>query len=315
MTKNNQKKYSIPGILNITIFILVLPITWYTLWIASNSENIFYFFLAAFLFALFHNTIFSLLHEAVHDVFSTNSKINNLFGILSASVFPTSFTLQKIAHLGHHKRNRTDKELYDYYLPSESKSLRNIWMYGGNLLGLYWFMIPFSNLLILIAPKLVVSKWFIHGPAKVLGFESYLEEIAEYSITRIWFEALLALVYQIAIIYFLDLTWQGWLLCHWFFALHWSALQYVDHAWSPRDIINGAWNLKVHPISRLIALNYHLHLAHHRYPNIPWIYLPKLVNSKEPYPSFWSIYKTLWSGVRPAPPMNSPATYPFKNSL
>ena len=119
MTKNNQKKYSIPGILNITIFILVLPITWYTLWIASNSENIFYIFLAAFLFALFHNTIFSLLHEAVHDVFSTNSKINNLFGILSASVFPTSFTLQKIAHLGHHKRNRTDKELYDYYLPSE----------------------------------------------------------------------------------------------------------------------------------------------------------------------------------------------------
>ena len=143
----------------------------------------------------------------------------------------------------------------------------------------------------------------------------YMEEIAEYSITRIWFEALLALVYQIAIIYFLDLTWQGWLLCHWFFALHWSALQYVDHAWSPRDIINGAWNLKVHPISRLIALNYHLHLAHHRYPNIPWIYLPKLVNSKEPYPSFWSIYKTLWSGVRPAPPMNSPATYPFKKSL
>jgi len=100
-------------------------------------------------------------------------------------------------------------------------------------------------------------------------------------------------------------NWQGWLLCHWAFALHWSALQYVDHAWSPRDIINGAWNLKVLPISRLFALNYHYHLAHHRYPTVPWIHLPKLLNSSEPQPTFWSIYFSLWGGTRPAPPMGS----------
>lgn len=312
MLEEKSKIYVIPEKTNIVVLMVVLPITWYMLWLASYSESVMAILFAAWIYAFLHNTVFSLLHEAVHGVFSTNNTRNDLFGILSAAAFPTSFTLQKIAHLGHHKRNRTDKELYDYYLPSESKTLRNVWMYGGNLFGLYWFMIPLSNLLILIAPKVVVSEWFIHGPARVLGFESYLEEIAEYSIKRIWFEALLALVYQAALCYLLDLSWQGWLLCHWFFALHWSALQYVDHAWSPRDIVNGAWNLKVLPVSRWLALNYHLHLAHHRYPEVPWIYLPELVDPQEPYPTFWSIYKTLWSGVRPAPPMHAPATYPFE---
>ncbi len=269
-------------------------------------------FLAAWAYSLLHNTIFSLLHEAVHGVLSNNRFRNNFFGILSAAAFPTSFTMQKIAHLGHHNRNRTDKELYDYYLPSESKTVRNIWMYGGNLFGLYWFMIPLSNLLILVAPTYFTSERFIHGPAKALGFESYLEEIAQHSITRIWFECLLALGYQVALFYLLDLSWQGWLLCHWFFALHWSALQYVDHAWSPRDVINGAWNLKVLPISRLLALNYHYHLAHHRHPQIPWVYLPKYVDDYELQPTFWSIYSTLWGGVRLAPPMYSPAQFPFK---
>ena len=170
---------------------IVLPITWFLLWIVSHS-SLGYMLLAAWLYALLHNTIFSLLHEAVHNIFSGNRFRNDLFGVLTAVAFPTSFTLQKIAHLGHHKRNRTDKELYDYYLPAESKALRNVWMYGGNLLGLYWFMIPLSNLLILIAPKFFTSDWFVHGPAKVLGFESYLEEIAQYPIKRIWLECLFA---------------------------------------------------------------------------------------------------------------------------
>ncbi len=314
MGTEKTTNYHIPEKLNIIMFVLVLPITWFLLWIVSHSESVLYILLSAFMFALLHNTVFSLLHEAVHGVFSKNKLRNDFFGILSAAAFPTSFTLQKIAHLGHHKRNRTDKELYDYYLPTESKALRNVWLYGGNLFGLYWFMIPFSNLLILIAPKYFTSERFIHGAGRVLGFESYLEEIAQHNIWRIWVEALLALVYQATLYYVLDLSWQGWLLAHWFFALHWSALQYVDHAWSPRDIVEGAWNLKVLPISRWCALNYHLHLAHHRYPDVPWIHLPKLVDPNEPYPTFWSIYLTLWKGVRPAPVMGAPAQYPFQET-
>ena len=96
--------------------------------------------------------------------------------------------------------------------------------------------------------------------------------------------------------------------CYYAFALHWSVLQYADHAFSSRDIKNGAWNLKVLPLSRWIALNYHYHLTHHQQQLIPWYELPKHVDNS-PQPTFWRIYFLLWLGVRKAPPFGSSADY------
>ena len=73
---------------------------------------------------------------------------------------------------------------------------------------------------------------------------------------------------------------------------------------------DGAWNLRVHPIARALALNYHLHRAHHQAPTMPWIHLPKLVTRYEAEPSFWQIYRSLWRGTRPAPPMGAGAQWP-----
>ena len=229
LAAKKDDSYLIFGKLNIVIYFASVITCWFCLSLASHS-TIIYMLLAAFIFSLVHNTLFSLMHEAAHGIFSKNKFINEFFGIILGAAFPTSFTMQKIAHLGHHKRNRTDKELYDYYLPSQSKKLRDFWMYAGNLFGLYWFCIPFSNLIIISMPMIFKSKWFIHGPAKVLGFEAYLEEIAQYSIVRIWLEAVLALFYQIMLWYILDLSWQGMLLCYWFFALHWSALPCLEYS-------------------------------------------------------------------------------------
>ncbi len=296
------EKLPIPEKSNIAITVLSIPLLCGLLWVASHAEW-YWMLLAAWLFSLLNNTPFALMHEAVHGVFSANRSRNDFFGILCGLPFPTSFTLQRIAHLGHHRRNRTDRELYDYYLPDQSKALRNFQLYSGNLMGLYWFCIPISNLILLIAPWLYRSQWFIQGPARTLGFEPYIEEIAQGPVFRIWMECFAALIYQITLFWLLDLNWQGWLLCYWAFALHWSALQYVDHAWSPRDVLNGAWNLKVTSISRAIGLNFYYHLVHHRFPTVPWIHLPKLVNPDEKQPTFWEIYFSLWRGVKPAPPM------------
>lgn len=297
----------IPEKRNIAIFLAAYPATWGLLWLASHG-SIGWALLAAGAFSLVNHTPFSLMHEAVHGLFSPNRARNNFFGTLSAPAFPTSFTLQKIAHLGHHRRNRTDEELYDYHLPNQSKFLRNFQLYSGNLMGFYWFCIPLSNLIYLVTPWLYTSRAFIEGPARHLGFEPYIREIAQHSILKIWLECFLALVYQVAIWWALDLSWQGWLLCYWAFALHWSALQYVDHAWSRRDVVNGAWDLKVLPITRALALNYHYHLAHHRHPQAPWTELPALVDHSEQRPTFWRIYFRLWGGTRPAPPMGGAST-------
>jgi fatty acid desaturase len=264
---------------------------------------------AAFAFALVHMTPFCLLHEAVHGVFSPSPARNRAFGVACAMLFPTSYTLQRTAHLSHHRRNRTDTDLYDYYLAGQSKALRDFWLIGGNLMGLYWICIPISNLVYLLAPWIYTSAWFREGPARALGFESHVREIAEQGVLRIWLECALACSYHVAVWVALDLDPVSAALCYGAFALHWSALQYVDHAFSPRHVVHGAWNLKVGRVWRACALNYHDHLAHHRFPGVPWRYLPRLVDSREPRPTFWEIYWTLWRGTRPAPALLDDATY------
>jgi len=298
------------SIVNTIILFLSLAATWLCLWAASHL-SIGYALLAAWLFSLVANTPFALMHEAVHGVACRSRGGNFLLGMVAGWAFPTSFSMQRTAHIGHHQRNRTDLELYDYYLPNQSKLVRNLWLYLGNMLGLYWWSVIFSNLVYFVAPWAYRSRFFVERVAPALGFGPYVADLSKLPPARVWGEIALAFAYQAALVYFLDLSLVGIVLCYWAFALHWSVLQYADHAWSARDVQNGAWNLKVLPPSRWIALNYHYHLAHHQHPEIPWYDLPRYVDDSALQPSFWRVYLSLWKGVRPAPPMGAPADLGF----
>ena len=297
----------IPERLNWVVLAVAALATGGCLWLASHGSW-WLAVLAALVFAFVNNLPFALMHEAVHGVAARSPRRNYTFGLFASSMFPTSFSLQRVAHLGHHARNRTDPDLYDYYLPTQSRLVRNIWLYGGNLLGLYWFCIPLSNAVYLLATPLYRSKFFMERVANRIGFGPHVRDIAELPPLRVWLEIACAFAYQVALWWILDLNWQGWLLAHWLFAMHWSALQYVDHAWSSRDVLHGAWNLRVFAPIRWLTLNYHYHLAHHTHPTTPWTQLPDLAVNDEPQPSFAQIYWSLWRhGVQPAPPMGAAA--------
>ncbi|MDX8412386.1 MAG: fatty acid desaturase [Mariprofundaceae bacterium] len=306
---DNMQEY-----LNFTILFLSLAASWVCLWAASHTSW-WVVLLAAWLFSLVNMLPFSLMHEAVHGVGAPSKRMNYLLGLLGGMAFGTSFRMQTVAHLGHHQRNRTDTDLYDYYLPTQSKAMRNCWLYAGNLFGLYWFVIPLSNGIYLLAPWAYRSHFFVQKIAPMLGFGPYVKDLAALSPAQVWCEIALFFVYQISLWCLLDLTWQGWLLCYGLFALHWSALQYVVHAWSARDIVNGAWNIRVSLPARWLALNYHYHLAHHQHPHEPWIKLPDLVDHQTLQPGFWNVYFSLWKGVRPAPPMGDPADALFVSTM
>lgn len=299
-----------PGMLNTAILLLSLAASWLCLWAASHL-SLGFALLAIWLFSLVNNTPFALMHEAVHGMGCSSPRRNELLGIVSGWAFPTSFSMQRVAHIGHHQRNRTDQELYDYYLPTQSKLVRSIWLYAGNLLGLYWWSVVFGNLIYLLAPWAYRSRFFVQRLAPALGFGPYVADLVKLPVKRVWTEIALAFGYQAMVFYWLDLNALGILACYGAFALHWSVLQYADHAWSARSTRDGAWNLRVLPPSRWVALNYHYHLAHHQYPEVVWYDLPKWVDPAAPQPSFWRVYFSLWKGVRPAPPMGAPADLAF----
>lgn len=299
-----------PAFINASILILSMSLTWLLLWSASHL-SLGYALIAAWLFSHVNNMPFALMHEAVHGIGARSNTGNRLLGIIAGWTFPTSFSMQRIAHLGHHQRNRTDAELYDYYLPSQSKLVRNIWLYAGNLFGLYWWSVAFSNLIFLLAPWLYRSRLFAEKLAPALGFGPYVADLVREPVKILWLEVAFAFGYQTALYYFLGLNLLWMAMCYGAFALHWSVLQYADHAWSARDALTGAWDLHVTPPARWLALNYHYHRTHHQHPQVPWYELPKWKDGSSKEPSFWRIYFSLWKGVRPAPPMGAPADLAF----
>ena len=293
-------------LLNAILLLLSLTLSAASLWVASHVDWA-YAVLAIWFFALINNMPFALMHEAVHGIAAGSRGLNTLIGTIAGWAFPTSFSMQRIAHLGHHRRNRTDRELYDYYLPGQSRAVRNLWLYAGNLLGLYWWCVVFSNLVYALAPWIYRSRCLSIDSRRHLA--SGLTSRNWPSLHRCagWAEIVLAFSYQASIYLLFDLDLLAYFLCNMAFALHWSVLQYADDAWSARDITNGAWNLKVLAPFRWIALNYHYHLAHHQQPRLPWYELPTSTLTSARQPSFWRVYFSLWKGVRPAPPMGAPA--------
>jgi fatty acid desaturase len=297
-------------VINLAVLLASLAVTALCLWSASHLA-IGYGLIAAWAFSVAANAPFALMHEAVHGIGAASSKLNRLLGTVAGWAFPTSFSMQSLAHLGHHRRNRTDAELYDYYLPHQSKAVRNFWLFSGNLFGLYYWSVIAGNMLYFLAPWAFRSRFFVDRIAPALGFGPYVADLVCLSPFKVWREIVLAFGYQALLIWGLGLTWRGVLLCYGAFALHWSVLQYADHAWSARDTRSGAWDLVVLPPFRWLALNYHYHRTHHEHPQIPWFELPSKADPSLLQPSFWRVYLSLWGGVRPAPPMGAQADLAF----
>jgi fatty acid desaturase len=288
----------IPALINFVIMLIACTTALVALYIFEHSGSVLVMVSMAILFSFVSNTIFSLFHESVHGVLFPNRKLNYYCGVFVGAFFPTSFTLQQIFHLGHHRRNRTDAEIFDQYYPGDNLFIKRFVLFYL-LTGLYWTSPPMASLLYLFFPS-VLNSSKIRGAdsMKKGGFSDMLSGLDRKNIpsTKIRLEVLAIIIFQVSLFIFLDLSFFTWIVCYYSFAVNWSALQYADHAWSERDIRNGAWNLKINPIVEKIFLNYHFHLAHHQYPNVPWIHLPKLVDETRDRPSFWIIYFKLWRG-------------------
>lgn len=296
--KINLTDYPIPGTKNIIILFFSIALAFISLWKTQLHWMHYSMIPWIVIFVLISHTLFSLLHEAVHGIFHSNKIINKFAGRLCAFLFPTSFSLQQIYHLGHHRRNRTDHEMFDLYYETDNyflKKLTIIFM----MTGFYWSSPLLSCLLFFIAPGFYKQDWFVKTRAnKAFGFEAMLGGLSKKTtpILTIWLEILALFFFWFIIFKFFHLNFSTWIVCYWSFGMAWGSLQYTDHAFTKRDIRNGAWNLKVNSLIRIIYLNYHYHLVHHRYPSLPWNHLGNFVDENEEKPSFFSIYFRLWRG-------------------
>lgn len=262
---------------------------------------------AAVAFSFTANTMFSLMHEAVHGLLLPSPVGNRWAGRVAAAFFPTSLTLQRAFHLTHHRNNRSPQERFDYIEPGDIAWAKRVQWYGI-LTGLYWLMTQLALVVYLVAPVFLRIPFLRRAGsrfARQSSSRAYLEVFDQIDGGVVRAELVVSFTFQALIFLAFDLTYTGWALCYAAFAVHWSGLQYADHAFSPLDPHDGAWNLRANPLSRALFLNYHHHLAHHRHPTTPWLYLGQHVDDSSPRPSFLSIWLAMWRGPRRLP--SSPA--------
>lgn len=293
----------VPGRLNLMLFVASFSAIAGCLWVASHAPWPLAL-LAALVFALINNTNYALMHEAVHRHFHPTLWVNETAGRILAGAFPTAFALQRVFHLTHHANNRSPAERFDYFAPEENRVIKVLQWYSI-LTGLYWLALPaFAVVYFLMADLIgwrhLLSRrgdWF----ARQTSAREFLDALERVPVWQARADIAIAVGVQLAMILALDLSLFGWAICYAAFAFAWSSLQYTDHAFSPLDAEEGAWNLKVSPVMRKIFLNYHFHLAHHRDPSLPWTDLPGAVRAGDPNPGFWAIYVRMWRGPQPLP--------------
>jgi len=238
-------------------------------------------------------TNYALMHEAAHGVLHHEPRYNWLFGMILSWLFPMSFTVFRVSHVVHHCCNRTDHEMFDCYYENDFKLVKYVQWYGL-LLGLWWPLIPIGNLLLAIHPGILRTRPFRSARSTSVVFNSY-----DSHLTRLLrFEVVLALLFWFSIISMLSLRWETILIFYICFAFNWSTRQYVTHAFTIRDVKNGALNLSVSRPMSWILLQGQWDLVHHQHPHMSWIHLPALGENSEKPVSYLRQYINLWKGPR-----------------
>jgi fatty acid desaturase len=245
-------------------------------------------------------TAYALMHEAAHGNLHPAPPLNHALGVLIAALFPAPFSAIRTTHQGHHLRNRTDYEMFDLYYPHESAWLRRIQWYG-TLCGLFWPLVPLGALAFCVAPPVLRTPLFerARSSAYLLG------DIRAEEVRAIRWETAFVVVAQAGILWLCGGRFSTLLLCYGCFAFNWSTRQYVGHAFTRRHVVEGAFNLRHNRLMSLLLLHGEWDLNHHRRPDVPWYYLPRLPIADEERPAYGGQYRRMWRGPRentePAP--------------
>jgi len=225
--------------------------------------------------ALLTNPFWSLLHEAIHDLFHSNKSVNGFAGRLLALLFGAPSRILRLSHLLHHKLNRMPVEGTEYYDRDKcSRAAAAPGYYFQILMGLYlvevisplYFFLPrrwLERFRVAYLPPQSVSGILMQN---WLGAESLREIRCDGALTISW----LALGFYCYGSYWPlllgALAARGLLI---------SFLDNVYHYETPVSDVFFAKNLRLpRPLAGLL-LNFNLHGIHHINPAIPWIDLPK----------------------------------------
>lgn len=295
MTQNNSQTIKKWDQQNWLVWATVEGLLITLLWLSSQLSG-WLLAVCAFSFAFVGLSNYALIHEACHSGLNNNKSINRFMGTVAGWLFPVSFSFMKIAHEVHHIHNRSDHEMFDYYYPDDNLFVKYAQWYSI-LFGIYPPVIPMASLLMALIPWVFWLKPWQTAKSSSIIFNKSL--FPARVLRKIRIEVISGICFWWALSVFLSLDIVSVAILYAAYWFNWSTRQYVTHAFSRRDVLQGAHNLKVSRIMGWIFLNGHWDLVHHNVPKARWQQLPKLGKSSRSAIPYWPQYFQQWAGPKP----------------
>ena len=266
-----KEEFPIPGKLNLLIALVQVVVLLGLLAAAGSVDSMWALAGLATGYALVMNSAYAMLHEAEHGLLHPKRGLNDTVGAVLALFFPAPFHLLRQGHIGHHLRNRSDDEAFDFYFDGESRLWKTLQLYGI-LTGFFYLAVVLGNLIALARPRWLKARWAdFDRPTRAL-----LESLNPRYFRLIRIEALAVFLLHGAWAWLWQVPVLNYLLLFAAFGVLWSALQYVHHFGTERDVLKGARNLRTWPWLDALWLNHNWHRNHHARPTVPWVNLPEI---------------------------------------
>lgn len=232
--------------------------------------------ITALLVAALSNPFWSLIHEAIHDMFHPSRRMNVAAGRILGIFFGGPFLVLRTSHLLHHKLNRSPVEGTELYDPAETSKLRaSAGYYFQIFVGLY--LLEFLSSLFFLLPRTILFRMQerLNRKKSLSGiFLASLMRNELISEIRIDGVLILMLLGLSALCYGKHWPWLvGALILRAFLI---SFLDNVYHYKTPVDDVFYAENLWLPRGLARILLHFNLHGVHHRNTAIPWVRLPEV---------------------------------------
>lgn len=251
-------EYPIPERLNLALVAATLAVLVAILAMAGRVRSPWMLAALALCYGLAMNTGYALAHESEHGILHPNQRVNLWCGVILMLFFPAPYHLMRQGHLGHHMRNRSDDEAFDFYFEGESALWRWLQLYGI-LTGFFWATIVLSNIVCAIAPRLL-RKEVTPFERTTVALQKTLNPRHEW-----WIQGEAAAVFALhgALMAVFRVPPLHYLAVLFGFGFLWSAMQYAHHFGATRDVLRGARNLKTFRLVDRLWLNHNWHLNHH----------------------------------------------------
>lgn len=230
----------------------------------------------ALLPALFTNTFWSLIHEAIHGHLFASTKTSMLGGRALGILYGVPFYILQRGHLLHHAFSRTQRERTEVYDIRRHGRVSISLRYYGQILGGLYIAEVVTGLLLMLMPASGI-RWLarkLESPDSVLGpLLDTQSQPAKALSNRL--DAFIILLLFIAAFWLYGEAWPWLAAALMLRALLISFFDNSYHYATPLDAPQNALNLDAPRWLGLALLNFNRHGTHHLHPALGWRALGK----------------------------------------